>query len=719
MADDRLQKAAEAEKKLRQQLKALRELRGKAGKRSGSYESHKERTAARQAELSESGRDIGELPAVVDPARKAAARDSFRLFCETYLPATFVLAWSPDHLTAIGKIEGAVLRGELFAFAMPRGSGKTSLVEAAAMWALFYGHSSFVAIVGADEEHAKGMLGSIKVECESNELILEDFPEVAFPIVSLERINNRARGQLYQGKPTNIEWKAEEIQLPAIPGSPASSGAIKVAGITGKIRGMSIKRASDGKKARPSLVLIDDPQTAESANSPSQVTSRERIIAGDILGLAGPGKRIAGLCTVTVIRTDDLADRLLDRQRHPSWQGERTKLVYEWPDAEDDWSQYAELRREGQRDGTGTGAADEFYRQRQAEMDKGGRVAWAERKAAGDLSAIQHAWNLRIDRGEAAFNAEFQNSPLADDITTDKLDKRQLVLRATNIARGIVPAGHTKLTAFVDVQDRLLYWLVASWSESFGGHVVAYGAHPDQGSSYFEAASARKTLALATPGAGFEAALRAGLDETARLLLARDWQREDGVPMRISQLMVDANWGQSTAVVRNFARSSPFAASILPSRGKGVGASGTPMGPRKNRGDRAGLNWLVGKTAEGTQIEATYDTNFWKTFVSARLRLGLGDPEAIMLHSGHHEMLIEHLVAEFPVRVEARGRSVDEWKSVARENHWWDCLVGCAVAASITGLEPAASEGGFRKRKKVAIPAGPDGKRVIVTKRAK
>jgi hypothetical protein len=719
MASDRLKQAAEAEKKLREQLKAIREIRKRAGAPRSDYESHKERTAARQAELSESGRDIGELPAVVNPARKAAARDSFRLFCETYLPATFVLAWSPDHLTAIGKIEGAVLRGELFAFAMPRGSGKTSLVEAAAMWALFYGHSSFVAIVGADEEHAKGMLGSIKVECESNELILEDFPEVAFPIVSLERINNRARGQLFKGKPTNIEWKAEEIQLPAIPGSPASSGAIKVAGITGKIRGMSIKRASDGKKARPSLVLIDDPQTAESANSPSQVTSRERIIAGDILGLAGPGKRIAGLCTVTVIRTDDLADRLLDRQRHPSWQGERTKLVYEWPDAEDAWSQYAELRREGQRDGTGTGAADEFYRQRQAEMDKGGRVAWTERKAIGDLSAIQHAWNLRIDRGEAAFNAEFQNAPLADDITTDKLDKRQLVLRATNIARGIVPAGHTKLTAFVDVQDRLLYWLVASWSESFGGHVVAYGSHPDQGVSFFEAGSARKTLALATPGAGFEAALRAGLDETARLLLARDWQREDGVPMRISQLMVDANWGQSTAVVRNFARSSPFAAQILPSRGKGVGASGTPMGPRKNRGDRAGLNWLVGKTAEGTQIEATYDTNFWKTFVSARLRLGLGDPEAIMLHSGHHEMLIEHLVAEFPVRVEARGRSVDEWKSVARENHWWDCLVGCAVAASITGLEPAASEGGFRKRKKVAIPAGPDGKRVIVTKRAK
>jgi hypothetical protein len=682
------------------------------------YEDIKARTGERARRVSAAGRDIGPPPAVVDPARRESCRLDFRLFCETYAAESFPLAWSPDHLTAIGKIEAAVLHGELFAFAMPRGSGKTTLCEWACLWALLNGHRQFIVLIGSDQAIAEQMLDSIKSHLEQNDLLAADYPEATYPIRALEGINARARGQTIDGTPTKIEWTADQITLATVPGGASSGAAVRVAGITGRIRGLRHTRP-DGKTIRPDLVLIDDPQTDESAASPSQCATRERTLSGAILGLAGPGKTIAGLCTVTVIRTDDLADRLLDRQRHPSWQGERTKLVYEWPDAEDAWSQYAELRREGQRDGTGTGAADEFYRQRQAEMDKGGRVAWTERKAAGDLSAIQHAWNLRIDRGEAAFNAEFQNAPLADDITTDKLDKRQLVLRATNIARGIVPAGHTKLTAFVDVQDRLLYWLVASWSESFGGHVVAYGAHPDQGSSFFEAASARKTLALATPGAGFEAALRAGLDETARLLLARDWQREDGVPMRISQLMVDANWGQSTAVVRNFARSSPFAASILPSRGKGVGASGTPMGPRKNRGDRAGLNWLVGKTAEGTQIEATYDTNFWKTFVSARLRLGLGDPEAIMLHAGHHEMLIEHLVAEFPVRVEARGRSVDEWKSVARENHWWDCLVGCAVAASITGLEPAASEGGFRKRKKVSIPAGPDGKRVIVTKRAK
>ena len=682
------------------------------------YEDIKSRGEERARRVSAAGRDIGAPPPVGNPARRDGTRVDFRAFCETYAPESFPLAWSPDHLTAISKIEGAVLRGELFAFAMPRGSGKTTLCEWASIWALLHGHRQFIVIVGSDQAIAEQMLDSIKSHLEQNDLLADDFPDATFPIRALEGINKRARGQTINGKSTKIEWDADQITLATVPGGISSGAAVRVAGITGRIRGLRHTRP-DGRTIRPDLVLIDDPQTDESAASPSQCATREKTLAGAILGLAGPGKEISGLCTVTVIRTDDLADRLLDRQRHPSWQGERTKLVYEWPDAEDDWSEYAELRREGQRDGTGTGKADEFYRQRQARMDAGSRVAWPERKAAGDLSAIQHAWNLRIDRGESAFNAEFQNAPLADDITTDKLDKRQLPLRATNIARGVVPAGHTKLTAFVDVQERLLYWLVCSWSESFGGHVVAYGSHPDQGSSFFEAGSARKTLALATPGASFEAALRAGLDETARLLLSHEWKREDGVPMRISQVLVDSNWGQSTAVVRNFCRSTPFAAQILPSRGKGVGASGTPMGPRKNRGDRGGLNWLVGKTAEGVQIEATYDTNFWKTFTSARLRLGLGDPEAIMFHAGSHEMLIEHLVSEFPVRVEARGRSVDEWKSVARENHFWDCLVGAAVAASITGLEPAASEGGFRKRKKVAIPAGPDGKRVIVTRRAK
>lgn len=683
---------------------------GYSRRKSASNESKRQQSAK--------GREIGEIPPVREPQRRQACRLDFRLFCETYFPDAFVLAWSADHLTAISKIEAAVLRGELFAFAMPRGSGKTTLCEAACLWAMLYGHSQFVVLVGADQAIASMMLDTIKAAVETNDLLSDDFPEAIYPIRKLERIAQRAKGQTYQGEPTLIEWTADTVTMPWIPGSPSAGAAVRVAGITGRIRGLKHTRP-DGSTIRPSLVLIDDPQTDESAGSPSQVATRERILSGAILGLAGPGKSIAGLCTITVIRPDDLADRLLNRQKHPEWQGERTKLVYDWPTAEELWSQYAELRREGQRSGVGVDEANAFYLANREAMDAGSRVAWPERHKADEVSAIQHAWNLRIDRGDAAFMAEYQNEPLSDVMTTDKLDKGSLETRVTTLERGVIPTGHHTVTAFIDVQDRLLYWLVASWGESFGGHIVAYGTYPDQHQSYFEAGSAKRTLAQASGNAGFEAALTQGLTKACEIILGRDWKREDGAAMRVTQLMIDANWGKSTETVRTFVRRSPFTASILPSHGHGIGASQRPLADTsKKRGDRIGLAWRVGQIGTG-QRSCTYDTNYWKTFVASRLKLAAGDPEAIMVHRGNHEFLWDHLTTEHPVPTEARGRVIDEWRKHGTrwENHWWDCLVGSAVAASIAGVQPRDTETGTRRRKKVDIPTNAEGRRVITVRR--
>ena len=679
-----------------------------------AYDRRKERANSSKRKVSTEARDIGEMPPVVDPKRRAACRADFRAFCETYLADLFPLAWSPDHLTAIAKIEGAVLRGELFAFAMPRGSGKTTLSEAACLWAMLYGHRQFIVLVGADQTIASAMADSLKAQIENNDTLLEDFPEACYPVRALDRIAQRAKGQTYQGTPTEMQWAADQITLPWIKGSVSAGACVRVAGITGRIRGLKHTRP-DGSSIRPSLVLIDDPQTDESAASPSQCATREKILSGAILGLAGPGAKISGLCTITVIRPDDLADRLLDRTRHPAWQGERSQLVYDWPTAEDLWLEYGELRRAGQRNGTGTGEADAFYAERREAMDAGSRVAWPERHNSDELSAIQHAWNLRIDRGDAAFFAEYQNQPLADHVESDKLDKRQLAGRVTTVPRGTVPANHHRLTAFVDVQDRVLFWLVASWSDTFGGHIVSYGAWPDQGVSFFEAGSAKRTLAAAANGAGFEAALNHGLEQLTQLLFAKDWPREDGTAMRISQMMIDANWGKSTQTVRTFCKRSPFAGNILPSHGRGIGASSPALNDKgKARGDRLGLNWRINQV-QG-QRSVTYDTNFWKTFAAARLRLATGDPEAIVICAGEHDMLFDHLTNEYPVRTEsARGRVVDEWKLSGNrfENHWWDCLVGSAVAASIQGVSPAATETGGRARRKAAIPTTPDGRKKI------
>ena len=47
------------------------------------YDAQRERALARSKAQSLSGRDIGDLPEVVNPDRRANAQSSFRFFCET------------------------------------------------------------------------------------------------------------------------------------------------------------------------------------------------------------------------------------------------------------------------------------------------------------------------------------------------------------------------------------------------------------------------------------------------------------------------------------------------------------------------------------------------------------------------------------------------------------------------------------------------------------
>jgi len=193
--------------------------------------------------------------------------------------------------------------------------------------------------------------------------------------------------------------------------------------------------------------------------------------------------------------------------------------------------------------------------------------------------------------------------------------------------------------------------------------------------------------------------------------------------MRIDRCLIDANWGQSTDMVYQFCRQSVHSAVLLPSHGKYVGASSVPLSEyRRKRGDRVGLHWRIPNTVGRRQVRhALIDTNYWKSFVHARLAVAMGDPGCLSLFgrkalrpgsrdgddanagrrsgaaqsrsSRHrasgtdHRLLADHLTAEYRVKTLARDRTVDEWKlrPTRPDNHWLDCLVGCAVAASIQG----------------------------------
>ena len=656
-----------------------------------SYEDRRNAERARQAEQSLAGRDIGDLPQVVNPERKKECERNFQLFCESYFPETYSLAWSPDHLKVIEKIETAVLRGGLFALALPRGSGKTTITESAALWSMLYGHREFVVLIGATESAALELLDSLKTELEVNERLAEDFPEVCYPVAQLEGIANRCAGQLYKGERTRITWTSNEIVLPTVEGSRASGIIVRVAGITGRIRGMKFKR-SDGRSVRPSLVIIDDPQTSESAGSLEQTRKRVRVLAGDILGLAGPGQKISGIMPCTIIRPGDMADIILNRNTHPDWNGEKTRMVYRFPSNMKLWEEYAEIRAEALRTEGNFQKATEFYLANREAMDAGAEVSWEARFNHDEVSALQHAMNLKF-QDEAAFMSEYQNDPLPDDTADDSLlSVDEICAKINGLARRRVPLKCDRLTMFVDVQKALLFYVVIAWAEDFTGAVIDYGSWPDQHRHEYSLADANPSIQTLFPKAGFEGALYAALSALTDECLGREWEREDGAVLKIERALVDANWGQSTDVVYQFCRQSSHAGVILPSHGRYVGASSKPMTEyRKQPGDRLGLNWMMPNVAGKRAIRhVIYDSNYWKSFIHARLAVPLGDKGSLSLYGripGIHQLFAEHLTAEYRVKTQGRGRWVDEWKLKPErsDNHWLDCAAGCAVCASMLG----------------------------------
>ncbi|HSI14599.1 MAG TPA: terminase gpA endonuclease subunit, partial [Chthoniobacter sp.] len=361
------------------------------------------------------------------------------------------------------------------------------------------------------------------------------------------------------------------------------------------------------------------------------------------------------------------------------------------PSNEKLWVQYAQIRSDALKNDRGTGEATEFYRKHRIAMDLGTVVAWPQRHHPDELSAVQHAMNLRLDHGDAAFRAEYQNEPLV--VSTGEgslLTADEIAGKLSGIARGKLPAAAQYVTAFIDVHDNLLYYTVCGWATDFDGWLIDYGTYPDQHESYFTLRKATRTLQMLTPGAGREGAIRAGLDVLTQKLIAKEWHREDGTSLRMSKCLVDA--GYVTDIVHDLCRHSVQAALLMPSRGVGIGAAGKPIAEyNRTIGDQIGFNWYITKPLDRNRgRHLRFDTNFWKSFLMARLRVALGDKGCLSLFGSEpeqHRLLADHFLAELPVQTFGQGRSVDEWKIKPDrpDNHLLDCVVGCTAAASLCG----------------------------------
>ncbi|MCJ7543972.1 MAG: phage terminase large subunit family protein, partial [Phycisphaerae bacterium] len=410
----------------------------------------------------------------------------------------------------------------------------------------------------------------------------------------------------------------------------------------------------------------------------------------DVLGMAGPDSSIAGMMPCTVIRPGDMADQILDGDRHPDWHGRRSKMVMAWPANEKLWVEYASLRAAGlRRDDRGAGAT-EFYRKNRAAMDAGARVSWEARFPPECLSAIQNAMNLKL-RDEAAFFAEYQNEPLTEQREEEVMTAEDIAGKLNRRAHGTIPTSCGKLVAYVDVHKRLLYYVVMALEPNFTGYIVDYGAHPDQKRHHFAYRTARRTLLTAHRGKGEEAAIYAGLEALTAEKLGAAWPRDDGAQMRINLCVIDSGYQKDT--VELFCRQSRFAPICLAAKGLPVSAANIPLEERpRKKGEEIGDGWRVtGAQGEHSVRLALIDTNHWKSFLHARLAVGMGDAGCLSLWGKseiHHRMLAEHWTAEGRTPTEGRGRKLNEWRLPAHkpDNHLFDCAVGCLAGASMLGV---------------------------------
>ncbi|MDB5294811.1 MAG: hypothetical protein JWO31_794, partial [Phycisphaerales bacterium] len=657
--------------------------------------------------------------------------------------STGLKPFSPDHRRAIDRIQSCALEGGLFVQAFPRGFAKTTISENSALWAVLYGHRRFVPIFGADATSAAGNIDSIKIELSDNDLLYEDFPEVCHAVRALEGKPQRCASQTHtaecpdcpgdecpacggQGAVTSlthIEWTADKIVLPTIAGSAAGGAILTARGLMGGSRGMKHKQP-DGTQQRPDCVLIDDPQTDDSAGTDLQVNKRLDVIRKNILKLGGHTKKLAVVMNATVIRRGDLVEQLLTPKKFPAWQGERIPMVRAWaggvpaggPDPKG-WKDpgthdglwlgdYARLRTTFDPDALGDQQrahreATAFYERNRERMDAGCVVAWEHcYDPATELSAVQHAYNSLIDDGEEVFASECQNAPLDKNAGPGhlSLSADAIAGRLSRVARGTVPNDASRLVVFVDVQMDLLFWTACAFADDFTGYVVDYGPWPEQSKPYFAAKDARPTMRKKTGADSLEAWLYAGLDALVGELMARDWRRENGVRVKPERILVDAGWGKSTETVDKFCGRSAHASVLFPSHGAYVGAKSRVLNASAPKpGERRGKDWQL-THAPGRRFQrfVRFDANSWKTFVYSRLNTPVGGRGALALYGADakaHRLFADHAVSEYGTEVTANGRTITEWgiRPGRPDNHFLDCLVGCHVAASMLGCDPLKS----------------------------
>lgn len=611
-----------------------------------------------------------------DPARREKALADPRTFAETYFADRFYMSNAKHHNEMIDSICHVAQFGGDQAISAPRGEGKTTVATVMMIYAILKGWVKFPIVIAQTGPHAERIFKDIKFQFEANEILGDDFPEISDPVKALEGAPQRANMQKHNGKFTRIAWKQNSVTFPDIEGSQYGGVSMAYFGLDAAIRGLIV----NGK--RPDFVLIDDPETRESAASPHQIATRSQSIDRDIAGLAGPTRRISRVMLCTIQNRFCLAYQYTDPKQKSSWTGKRFKMLDTFPSNTEMWQDYVDQRQQCQREGDKEArAATQFYIDNRKEMDQGASVSNPMRYDKTELldgwkvevSALQHCYNIISDYGMESFLSECQNDP-SEEAGPEGTGLTSAIVssRMSGLDRGEFHRDHQVVTVGIDLGKYMCHWVMVGWQQGCVGNVIDYGI-------------------VEVPGVGTNTAAQAS--EIALFNALMQWRSElMDVKHGIDMVLVDS--GDFTKTTYRFVREvggKPFMVC------KGI--SSRAFNPGKQTKDRIpGENWFASFQQKDGVWLYMLDTDYWKQFVHERFLTPTFNeaqhymPASLSIFSAEdrrtHLSYSHHIVAEERREEFVPGKGLRRfWHRINRNNHFLDATYMACAAARMKGIE--------------------------------
>jgi len=616
-----------------------------------------------------------EIPSVGNQKRRDKCLDDPELFLKTYFPERYTIKFNSCHYQMIDTIVSRARYGGRQAIAAPRGIGKTEVAKGLLVYLILAGMVRCPLVGCATTGLARRVYKDVQDKFAKNDLLLEDFPEVCYPIRALEGAPQRAGKQHVAGKLTNIVWTASDYcRLPDVDGSPY--GGIKMAyfGLDSAFRGFNI--GGD----RVDFVLVDDPETRESAKSYDQGVDREEILDRDIAGLGSQETNMAISLLTTVQNCYCLSYRITDANIKPAWNGVRFGMVETWPKEMEKWEEYIALRHKDQSAGDEHGrTAIKHYRMHRKEMDAGVKMLtdfYVKVKVSNRhtvLSSIQQAFNKIADTSMESYLTEYQNDPTPDDTEKQtQLTAATVANRISGLDRNCLPDPVCKIGLGVDIGDHYGWWVKIAAHGNAIGYVIDYGIMEVTG--YVKGMSnAAKELAI----------------HRALLDLHKDITEENPADFAL----IDSGDGDHTAAVYKAVKSvgDGWAAA----KGYDAGRYHHPtITPGNRRTKRAFDHCWAGLQPGGIWLY-NIDSEHWKHWVHLRLQANpwnehdesRADGSLALFSSDdvrQHQTISHHLVSECRQEKFIDGKGwVRKWIVKSRNNHYLDaaalacCALGC------------------------------------------